>query len=471
MRLQTTTLGNISREETLRYDVDYTLYQKDHEKNYYMFSELFDLLPVATPEDDALYSDFDYCEIGNADKDGEIDPVTLNFNIRNLEDENYYKKIENGNITEVNDENILIAKVRPNLKKFIYISDKNNRVFFTTAFIRLRPKKMPLVMYYGLRTVFYNNLMAIARQGKGYPTISENDIVKLRFDKDIIDALIAKQSVLENDITTIRLEIEDLHGRLTSSTEIIDEVFQREFGYDYEKFEELKSHRLYGAKQDIFSNNPDLRFSAKFHRPAGEFVMEQLTAASDKKIKHFLAEPIVLGASISPADFDETGEAYYVSMATIKTLEVVLDETQLVSEQYYAEKKDKKSLQKNDIIVARSGVAIGKSAIVTEEFEGIFADFTMRIRFDESKYNPMFAYYYIRSKYFQYLIEVYKKGLQNQNIFPIVMQEFPVPDISLSEQERIVKGIQDEIDKQEEIKDQIASLRQQIDKIITDAID
>lgn len=46
--------------------------------------------------------------------------------------------------------------------------------------------------------------------------------------------------------------------------------------------------------------------------------MEQLNAITDKKIKHFLSEPIVLGASISPEDYSDEGDYYYISMATIK---------------------------------------------------------------------------------------------------------------------------------------------------------
>ena len=82
----------------------------------------------------------------------------------------------------------------------------------------------------------------------------------------------------------------------------------------------------------------------------------------------------------------------------------------------------------------------------------------------------MFSYYYLCSKYFQYLIEIYKKGLQNQNIFPVVMQEFPIPDILLSEQRRIVDEIQAEIAKQDDIKNQIAELRSQVDNLIMETI-
>ena len=77
----------------------------------------------------------------------------------------------------------------------------------------------------------------------------------------------------------------------------------------------------------------------------------------------------------------------------------------------------------------------------------------------------------MRSTYFQYLVEIYKKGLgNNTNIFPIVVQEFPLPDLSLDEQQKIVDAIQLEIDKQNEIKNQIAILRGKIDSIIENAI-
>ena len=67
--------------------------------------------------------------------------------------------------------------------------------------------------------------------------------------------------------------------------------------------------------------------------------------------------------------------------------------------------------------------------------------------------------------------EIYKKGLgNNTNIFPIVIQDFPLIDISLDEQQRIVDEIHSEIAKQEDIKKQIADLRNQIDCIIEDAI-
>ena len=74
----------------------------------------------------------------------------------------------------------------------------------------------------------------------------------------------------------------------------------------------------------------------------------------------------------------------------------------------------------------------------------------MRIRLKD--YNPEFAYYYFRTTYFQYLIEIYKKGLgNNTNIFRLLF-EFPLIDIPVYEQERIVAEIHAEINKQEKLK-------------------
>ena len=93
----------------------------------------------------------------------------------------------------------------------------------------------------------------------------------------------------------------------------------------------------------------------------------------------------------------------------------------------------------------------------------------MRIRLKD--YNPEFAYYYFRTTYFQYLIEVYKKGLgNNTNIFPIVIREFPLIDIPLPEQYRIVSEIHAEIDKQKNLKAAISDMQQQIDQIVEDSI-
>ena len=70
-----------------------------------------------------------------------------------------------------------------------------------------------------------------------------------------------------------------------------------------------------------------------------------------------------------------------------------------------------------------------------------------------SSCNALFAYYYFRTAYFQYLVEIHKKGLgNNTNIFPSQIQELPMIDTPLEKQQEIVDEIKIELDKQDAIK-------------------
>ncbi|KAA0244945.1 MAG: hypothetical protein DYG83_07500 [Candidatus Brocadia sp. AMX2] len=187
-------------------------------------------------------------------------------------------------------------------------------------------------------------------------------------------------------------------------------------------------------------------------------------------MKDFISEPIVLGKGISPNDYDEEGKYYYISMADIKNWYFNQEECKTVGDEFYRSNFNK-SFAMNDIIMARSGEGtIGKVAIIQdEEIEGLFADFTMRIRL--RNYNPLLAYYYFRSDFFQYYIYTHKKGLgNNTNIFPSQVWEFPIPDFSEKKQKSIVEKIKSELDKQKEIEREIDEKQKEISRIIEAAI-
>ncbi len=470
MIILNTSLNKLSNEKSLRQDFDYHCYRQNTANDSYSFNDIFEIMLVSKINLDEIPDCFSYCEIGDVDKNGFASAQRLNKAERNLLNENYFSKIANGDIISVKKDDILLSKVRPNLKKFVRVTEANCDTYFTSAFIRLKPKIIPVIIYYCLRNHFFEAIMSISRQGKGYPTINEKDIVELKFSKSIIDSLCAQQEKLTREIIQIENQIEQLNSSITPIKHIIDSILQQRFDLNYNKFNDVVQISDFTASLMSFSNNPDLRFSTKFHRPAGEYVKQELNRITTKKFKHFLAEPIILGASISPSDYDENGDYQYLSMATIKNWEFDNENAQYVSAAYSASKSEK-TIKRGDIILARSGEGtIGKVALIEkEDVKAVFADFTMRIRL--KNYNPKFAYYYMRSTYFQYLIKIYKKGLgNNTNIFPIVIREFPLPDVSLEEQQRIVDEIQEEIDKQNNIRKQIALLREQIDGIIENTI-
>lgn len=360
---------------------------------------------------------------------------------------------------------IVIPKMQPRMGN-IFLNTSHERYLASTEFIEYKiHNQNPMFLYYVLSSKEISNSLWLLESWKTHRRVSSKDLLKIK----IPDISIEQQNKAIEKIEPIEQRIKQLKATIKPVQEVIDEVFTRELWFNKSEFVELKKKVQFKTSISNFWNNRDLRNSCKFHRPSAYMLQEFLNKKTNLKLKHFLKEDIVLWAGISPKDFDENGTAYYVSMATIKTYEIELDDTQLVSEEYYASNKWKNVL-KNDIIIARSGVAIWKTAIAEDDFDWIFADFTMRIRVNPDKCIPLFAYYYIRSKFFQYLIEVHKKGLQNQNIFPAQIQEFSFPNFSLTEQERIVEEIQTEIDKQNEIREQIQQERSKIDEIVESII-
>ncbi len=370
----------------------------------------------------------------------------------------------------VKNDNILISSLRLAKSPALMFDNIDlSEYVFSNGFYIFRVKAgwnnrfvLHLLRSQRIKTLLDNNLY----RGIGISSYRVDDLLKCEVKWLSIDT----QNDAVQRIEPIEKEIRELKQTAEKPQGIIDSVFEHHFGFDYLHFNELRKIKSYTCGLSIFSNNPDLRFSAKFHRESGSYVMGQLMEITEKKIKHYTSEPIVLGASISPGDYSDDGELYYISMATIKGWQFNSEGANTVSKSYSDSKIDK-TVRKNDIILARSGEGtIGKLALIDDEStQGVFADFTMRIRLKD--YLPEFAYYYFRTSYFQYLIEIYKKGLgNNTNIFPVVIQEFPMIDIPIDEQQRIVEEIHSEIAKQDDIKAKIAKLRAQIDTIIEDTI-
>lgn len=160
-------------DSSLRFDVDYIFENITRVDKYYRWNELFEFVSYQKINLEEL-DDFQYAEIGNVNNNGSVLPITLSFSNRNEVNENYFKKIEKGDIIKPENGDILISSVRPYLNKNILI--ENDNIYFTSAFIHIRPKIDSEILYYLLRTTLFKQLNAVSRQGKGYPTLKEDDI-------------------------------------------------------------------------------------------------------------------------------------------------------------------------------------------------------------------------------------------------------------------------------------------------------
>ena len=467
VNIQKKKLSDFRSEESLRYDYKYISSFETSSKDFYSYRQLFDFVLFKSIDISSLEK-FKYAEIGNVNKLGEVEPVELSFDDRQEENESLFKKIEKGDIIKPLPGDVLISKIRPYLNKNVLVDTEET--YFTKAFIHIRPKINSELFFLALRTKFINQINAVSRQGKGYPTLKEDDLKSIRFPKSIVDALVNSQSELIEKISPLKQEIANLKATKKQTLNIINQVFGEAFGFDWSVFENIKKVKSYTSSISKFANNIDCRMGIRFHNKAGAYIQSFLESKTNKRIKDFISENIVLGKSVSPSDYDEDGEYFYIAMSNIKTWAFDPEDCKKVSESYAASNLNK-TVKNGDILLARSGEGtIGKVALIEDEdINGIFADFTQRIRL--TGFDPLCAYYYMRSDFFQYLVYTHKKGLgNNTNIFPSQIKEFPIPDWNETKQAEIVVKIKTQLDKQKVIDRQIEEKQQEINKIIENAI-
>lgn len=368
---------------------------------------------------------------------------------------------------KIDDDCILISSLKGAKTPALNFNFDLSKYIFSNGFyiFKVTPSWNKKFMLYLLRNntlrfILHNNLY----RGIGISLYKEDDFLKIlvpEIDKSMQEKVVSKIEVIENEITQLK-------NLRTPTLDIINQVFGEEFGFDWQEFERLKNPKVFQLKLPEFANNIDCRMGVRFHNLAGDYLHSFLSKASDKKIKDFLAEPVVLGASVSPSDYDENGECYYIAMSNIKTWAFDDEDCKKVSDNY-SQSNQNKTVQKNDILLARSGEGtIGKVALIEiDEINAVFADFTQRIRL--RGFDPLCAYYYFRSDFFQYLVYTHKKGLgNNTNIFPSQIQEFPMPNWSESKQKEIVEKIKAELEKQQMIDLQIAKQQKEISSLLFD---
>lgn len=313
-----------------------------------------------------------------------------------------------------------------------------------------------------IKSVLDNNLY----RGIGISSYKQDDFLKIL----IPEISIITQNKIVGEIQPIEKEINALKKSKLQAVDIINQVFGKEFGFDWWTFENIKKEKSYTSSISKFANNIDCRMGIRFHNKAGAFMQSFLEGKTNKRFKDFISENIVLGKSVSPSDYDEDGEYFYIAMSNIKTWAFDPEDCKKVSESYAASNLNK-TVKKGDILLARSGEGtIGKVALIEDEdINGIFADFTQRIRL--TGFDPLCAYYYMRSNFFQYLVYTHKKGLgNNTNIFPSQINEFPIPDWDENKQAEIVRKIKNQLDEQKLIDRQIEEKQQAINRIMESAL-
>ena len=465
LKIENISFNNIRKENSFRFDVDFlTFNSKRTSDNSITFSELFDIVEKEKVDIEALEV-FQYAEITDVAKTGDVFPNYLNVNVRDETNESYFKKIEKGDIILPKENDILLSSVRPNLKKFVLV-EVDNEIYFTKAFIHLRPKQFSEILYYTLREIFFENLIVVSRQGKGYPTLKVNDLKCIRFDRDVIENLNSKKGEIIPLIKKINEEIKTLKKQMKQDTEIINDVFAKAFNLNLNEISSVKQEFVYNQKFSQLSVSKDFRSAVKFNSSKYNFL--KLPIFNEYKIGEF-TNFMTLGRQITPEDFEEENDYYYLLPNCIKNFYLEEDLLRPISDTFYNTYKHI-ALKRNDIVLAASGEGtIGKSAIFNSDKDCVLSQFTMKIELNE-KIDLNYFHYYLQSIFFQLTVEKFKKGMGNMtNIFVSQVTKFPIL-YNPTDQREIVSKIKTEIQKQREFDKKIKEKKEKINRLINDAI-
>lgn len=463
-----TKLSELKSDQYLRCDTDYIDFNKTVGKTNRFLKNYVPIFDTGKPITKTDYSE-------NSEPTEYVHLVVRNIKngVLNLEDPIYINeekgvalsefKIEVGDIVVAISANCGSAFLFEKIVEDVQLTLSHYLAKFKVDSEKLNPR---LLVYY-LNSKTIQKYFRATETGKTQKNLSKTYLRELPI---FLPSEITKQNELLDIIKPIEAEISELKNSKIQAVKIINQVFGEAFGFDWSAFENIKKEKSYTSSISKFANNIDCRMGIRFHNKAGAYIQSFLESKTNKRIKDFISEPIVLGKSVSPSDYDEDGEYFYIAMSNIKTWAFDPEDCKKVSENY-ASSNLNKTVKKGDILLARSGEGtIGKVALIEdEEISGIFADFTQRIRL--TGFDPLCAYYYMRSDFFQYLVYTHKKGLgNNTNIFPSQIKEFPIPDWDETRQTEIVEKIKTQLDEQKLIDRQIEEKQQAINKIIEDAI-
>ena len=128
-------------------------------------------------------------------------------------------------------------------------------------------------------------------------------------------------------------------------------------------------------------------------------------------------------------------------------------------------------LKYHDLLIARSGATVGKSYLHQDkDLNAIFAGYMIRFKFDKSKINPAYIFYYTQLDIYKRWTEAIQRSAGQPNINAEEYQDLDIPILSLEIQNNVVSlmeyAYQQKQQKEQEAKEKLES----IDDYLLDAL-
>jgi len=356
---------------------------------------------------------------------------------------------------------LVFNRLEPYLGKIV-INDKSKRYVGTTEWIPLRldPEQVrPTFLKYLLLLHYFLRSFVLLKSGKRHARIALVDLHNIAVPLPSKE----KQAEIEKRVTPIEERMVSLQQSLAKPLDIVNRVFAREFEYDLEVYEKLAMQHTYQKAFSDLDKSFLLRSSVKFQHPKYEYVDRVLSRYTWVKLK-MCALPIHRG--IQPI-YSENGAIYAIKTANLKNGYIDLTEAQLVDTEFYQANKCVAGIQRDDVLIASTGVgSIGKVDIWQSEEKAMADGHVSIVRINNKSMNPLYVTYYLRSILGYLQIQRDLSGSTNQiEVYPSQLEQMRIINLPRKEQDLIVDEVRAELHEIQKQRTEIHELRDQIDDI------
>ena len=172
------------------------------------------------------------------------------------------------------------------------------------------------------------------------------------------------------------------------------------------------------------------------------------------------------GANEIAVDGDPRTDVRYVRITDIDDHGNLRDEDWKTAERIDA----KYALDRNDILFARSGATAGKAFIHKGDGKAIFAGYLIRFRFDETRVNPSFVFYYTLLRGYRLWVRIIQRPSGQPNINSREFKAFEIPLPPPSIQNHIVTIMKSAYAQKNQKEQEAAALLDSIDDYVLKAL-
>lgn len=281
-----------------------------------------------------------------------------------------------------------------------------------------------------------------------------------------------KQDKIVSEIEPIEKEIKKLKSEIKEPQEIINKVFAEEFNFDLENADKNKKEMIHYSSLVDFANE-ELKFDISLKYRS---IFNQYIKNNSKNDWVDLGKVVdVKGGKRLPKGQNVTNEETdfkYVRVDDLNNAGVFdLKNVKYISEDNHKKIKNYIS-KKDDILLTIVGATVGKCGLVPSELDGenITENFARLIIRDKNNYLPEYINYCLQSKTLIFQIDEYKGKSSQGKLALFRVKKLKIPNIPLSQQQKITQKIKTQLDQQQSTKQQIKIQRNKIDEIIEGVI-